>query len=118
LQNRKLDSLKIEGDVMNDLDTRRQEVADLEFECYDFGEGNDIAGVSGWEFNNQSDTWSCPIYFERRDEEPSDFDGGRPSLLGHFAIKFAPGTSEVVSAQATLKGNDIGHRSVGETPSP
>jgi hypothetical protein len=94
----------------NDLRSLRESAAQQEFEAYGFGPDNNLEDYTGWKYSNMSNVWSCPLFFERRQDEPSDSDGDRPTVRGDFRVEFAPDSADIVSAYASINGNDIGYR--------
>ena len=90
--------------MADDLQARRHEAADREFETYEFG-GAGIGEVDGWAYETPGTEMSRTVWFQNA-EDP---DG--PDLKGHFTVRFAATDSaEIEDAYASLNGNDVGER--------
>ena len=92
------------------LETERSAAADQEFENYECD--GLIEDSSGWEYWSVSNEWCRPIFVKDLENLNGD------SLLGHFTVEFKPNSPEVISAQASLGGNDFGQRGSQEPQSP
>ena len=95
----------------NELENARSLAAEEELENYDFYEC-EFVDSSGWEFSSGTDVLEKPI-FMKSPEAGADAD----SELGSFKVEFETGTDTVISAEAKLQGNEIGHRGAS-APAP
>ncbi len=83
----------------------RVEAAQIEFENYDFDAYEHPDNErGGFEWASNEDSVSCNIFIQDPDGESAD------SLLGSFVVEFEADSANVVSAYATLGGEDIGRR--------
>lgn len=87
--------------MTDDLQQRRQDAADREFEGYDFGDLT-IGEADGWSYDVPGTEMTRTIWIERDDG---------PDLQAHFTVRFAAADSaEIEDAFGRLNGEDIGSR--------
>jgi len=96
----------------NKLDDERRAAADREWESYDFTpwEPEDTSGWSHETGAGESE-WSRPVYFVN----PHDPEAN--TIEGHFVVRFASLSAEVVDVYGRINGEDIGLR-VTDAPRP
>lgn len=86
---------------MDDLQQRRQDAADREFEAYEFGELK-VGEADGWSYDTPGSEMTRAIWIERDDG---------PDLQAHFTVRFvAVDSAEIEDAFGRLNGEDIGQR--------
>lgn len=84
------------------LEFERRLAADEEVQNYEFDLS--FKGSNRWEFTTGEDEWSCTVFLE----DPENPDA--PSLRGVFMVIFAPNSAKAITAYATVRGDDVGHR--------
>ena len=71
--------------------------ADRAFETYYFGNGVEVADVSGWEYTTPGYERTRKVYVETEMED----DGPAPRCTLNFTVRFDPATGALVEATAT-----------------
>ena len=94
----------------------RRNAADAAFEAYEMGEYA-VADASGWEQGRSgTDVWVRAVLFLPAGESRHAL-GGIPGTVGHFTVEFV-GTDTVVSAVASIGGDDVGTVFASTSPKP
>ncbi len=89
---------------MSDFDKRRIEMANSEFEAYDFGDST-VTAVDGWDYTTPGTEFTRTVWFENKDDPDGD------DIKGHFTVTFDGTVGFTISdANASIDGNDIGKR--------
>ena len=97
---------------MADLQSRRRQAADGEWERYDMGPCM-VEAFDGWEWVEPSDEVTRVVYFENSEDPGSD------TVRGYFTVRFLDsGSDEVGEAYASLGGCLFGRRVPEETVAP
>ena len=89
----------------NKLTDDRRAAADREWESYDFSPW-ETEDTSGWrhETGAGESEWSRPVYFV------NPCDPVANTIAGHFVVRFASLSDEVVDVCGRINGEDIGLR--------